>query len=99
MVLHHRGQPDLLGRWPDDRGICWIVRVRAARYSAYIHRYLHRSPLPSRRRAGRLRELHAHTLAEPAQTRSLPPATGQPPDPARMMAVAAEYGIEILGPP
>ena len=39
------------------------------------------------------------TLAEPAQTRSLPPATGQPPDPARMMAVAAEYGIEILGPP
>src|SRR6266702_6489301 len=33
------------------------------------------------------------TLAEPAQTRSLPPATGQPPDPARMMAVAAEYGI------
>src|SRR6266516_1170817 len=44
-------------------------------------------------------ETFMRTLAEPAQTRSLPPATGQPPDPARMMAVAAEYGIEILGPP
>jgi len=40
------------------------------------------------------------TLAEPAQARSLPPAgLGQPPDPARMVAIAAEYGIEILGPP
>ena len=38
-------------------------------------------------------------LAEPARARSLPPATGQPPDPARMTAIAAEYGIEILGPP
>ena len=38
-------------------------------------------------------------LAEPARTRSLPPAAGQPPDPARMTAIAAEYGIEILGPP
>ena len=40
------------------------------------------------------------TLAEQARTRSLPPmATGQPPDPGRMAAIAAEYGIEILGPP
>jgi quercetin dioxygenase-like cupin family protein len=38
-------------------------------------------------------------LAEPAQAMTLPPATVQPPDPARMMAAAAEYGIEILGPP
>lgn len=38
-------------------------------------------------------------LAEPARTRSLPPAASQPPDPARMTAIAAEYGIEILGPP
>ena len=38
-------------------------------------------------------------LAEPAQALTLPPATLQPPDGARMMATAAEYGIEILGPP
>jgi quercetin dioxygenase-like cupin family protein len=38
-------------------------------------------------------------LAVPAQTRTLPPATSEPPDPERMMALAAEYGIEILGPP
>jgi quercetin dioxygenase-like cupin family protein len=39
------------------------------------------------------------SLAEPAQRLTLPPATSQPPDPNRMMVVAAEYGIEILGPP
>jgi len=38
-------------------------------------------------------------LAEPAQTRTLPPATCHPPDPDRMMSAAAQYGIEILGPP
>ena len=38
-------------------------------------------------------------LAEPAQTLTLPPATSEPPDPERMMALAAQYGIEILGPP
>jgi quercetin dioxygenase-like cupin family protein len=38
-------------------------------------------------------------LSEPAQTHELPPADVQPPDPAVMMATAAEYGIEILGPP
>jgi len=39
------------------------------------------------------------TLSEPAQALTLPPATSQPPEPERMMALAAEYGIEILGPP
>ena len=38
-------------------------------------------------------------LSEPAQSLTLPPASVQPPDPVRMMATAAEYGIEILGPP
>ena len=38
-------------------------------------------------------------VAEPAQALTLPPATSRPPDPERMMAIAAEYGIEILGPP
>jgi quercetin dioxygenase-like cupin family protein len=37
--------------------------------------------------------------AEPAQSRTLPPKPTQPPDPARLAAIAAEYGIEILGPP
>jgi hypothetical protein len=38
-------------------------------------------------------------LAEPAKALTLPPATIPSPAPERMAAVAAEYGIEILGPP
>jgi quercetin dioxygenase-like cupin family protein len=38
-------------------------------------------------------------LSEPAQALTLPPATSRPPDPERMMTLAAEYDIEILGPP
>ena len=38
-------------------------------------------------------------LSEPAQAATLPPATLQPPAPDTMMAAAARYGIEILGPP
>jgi quercetin dioxygenase-like cupin family protein len=38
-------------------------------------------------------------LSEPAQTLTLPPPSAAPPDPQQMMATAAEYGIEILGPP
>jgi quercetin dioxygenase-like cupin family protein len=38
-------------------------------------------------------------LSEPAQTLTLPPSSSEPPDPEQMMATAAEYGIEILGPP
>jgi quercetin dioxygenase-like cupin family protein len=38
-------------------------------------------------------------LSEPATERTLPPADVAPPDPARLAAVAAEFGIEILGPP
>ena len=38
-------------------------------------------------------------LSEPATALSLPPAGGPPFDPGRLAAVAAEHGIEILGPP
>ena len=38
-------------------------------------------------------------MSEPAQALTLAPASVRPPDPERMTAVAAEYGIEILGPP
>lgn len=38
-------------------------------------------------------------MSEPAEALTLPPASVQPPSPERMTAVAAEYGIEILGPP
>lgn len=38
-------------------------------------------------------------LSEPAQTLTLPPPSAASPDPQQMMATAAEYGIEILGPP
>lgn len=37
--------------------------------------------------------------AEPAQSPTLPPPPSEAPDPAALTAVAAEYGIEILGPP
>ncbi len=37
-------------------------------------------------------------LSEPAQSLTLPPASVQPFDPVRMMATAAEYGIEIRSP-
>ena len=38
-------------------------------------------------------------LAEPAQSLTLPPAATTPPDPEHLATVAAEYGVEILGPP
>jgi len=38
-------------------------------------------------------------LSEPAQALALPPASVQPPGVERMIAVAADYGIEILDPP
>jgi mannose-6-phosphate isomerase-like protein (cupin superfamily) len=40
-----------------------------------------------------------HALSEPAEPLTLPPATLAPPDMGRVMALAAEYGIEFLGPP
>ncbi len=36
---------------------------------------------------------------EPAQSLTIPPPPSAPPDPAKLGAVAAEYGIDILGPP
>ncbi|HSG13173.1 MAG TPA: quercetin 2,3-dioxygenase [Gaiellaceae bacterium] len=38
-------------------------------------------------------------LSVPAEAMTLPPASVEPPTPEHMTAVAAEYGIEILGPP
>lgn len=38
-------------------------------------------------------------LSEPAEALTLPPPSLQPPAPELMIATAAEYGIEILGPP
>ena len=38
-------------------------------------------------------------LAEPADGVVIPPPATEPPDVAAMSQVAAEYGIEILGPP
>lgn len=38
-------------------------------------------------------------LSVPAEAMTLPPAFVEPPTPEHMTAVAAEYGIEILGPP
>ena len=38
-------------------------------------------------------------LSEPAESPSLPPTSLEPPALEAMMAAAAEYGLEILGPP
>ena len=38
-------------------------------------------------------------LSQPAQSRTLPPASVEPPSLETMMAAAANYGLEILGPP
>ena len=38
-------------------------------------------------------------LSEPAESPTLPPSTLEPPAPEAMMAAAARYEIEILGPP
>ena len=38
-------------------------------------------------------------LAEPAAELTVPPAATEPPDSAALAATAADYGIEILGPP
>jgi quercetin dioxygenase-like cupin family protein len=38
-------------------------------------------------------------LGVPAESLTLPPASGEPPDLERLTATAAEFGIEILGPP
>jgi hypothetical protein len=39
------------------------------------------------------------SCGEPAQSLTLPPRPSVPPDPGRMTAIAAEYGLDILGPP
>jgi quercetin dioxygenase-like cupin family protein len=39
------------------------------------------------------------TLSVPAEALTLPPPSVEPPAPELMMAAAAEYNIEILGPP
>jgi quercetin dioxygenase-like cupin family protein len=44
-------------------------------------------------------ESFVRTIAEPAQQRAIPPAATEPPDVERLAAVAARYGVEILGPP
>jgi quercetin dioxygenase-like cupin family protein len=38
-------------------------------------------------------------LSQPAERLEIPPAATEPPDVERMVATAAEYGIEIVGPP
>ena len=44
-------------------------------------------------------EAFMRAAGEPAKALTLPPPPSEPPDPARLAAAAAEYGIEILGPP
>lgn len=44
-------------------------------------------------------ESFVRAVGEPAQSLTIPPPPSEPPDPAPLIAAAAEYGIEITGPP
>lgn len=44
-------------------------------------------------------EKFVRALAEPAATLTLPPPPDAPPNPEALAAAAAEYGVEIIGPP
>ena len=44
-------------------------------------------------------EAFMYELSEPAEALTLPPATVQSPPPEQMMAAAAKYGLDIVGPP
>ncbi|HEX4760030.1 MAG TPA: quercetin 2,3-dioxygenase [Thermoleophilaceae bacterium] len=44
-------------------------------------------------------EAFMRAAGEPARLLTIPPPPSEAPDPARLAAAAAEYGIEILGPP
>ena len=44
-------------------------------------------------------EQFMRSAGEPAQRLEIPPAPTTPPDIAAMTALAAEYGIDIIGPP
>ena len=44
-------------------------------------------------------EQFMRAFSEPAASRTIPPPAGPPSDPGALVAAAAEFGIEILGPP
>ena len=44
-------------------------------------------------------EAFMRAAGEPAQSPEIPPAPTEPPDVAALTALAAEHGIEIIGPP
>lgn len=44
-------------------------------------------------------EQFMRAVGEPAARAEIPPAATEPPDVAALTAIAAEYGIEITGPP
>jgi quercetin dioxygenase-like cupin family protein len=44
-------------------------------------------------------EKFVRSVAEPAKSLTLPPPPSEAPDPEALTAAAAEYGVEIIGPP
>lgn len=44
-------------------------------------------------------ETFVRAVGEPAQALTIPPPPSEPPDPAQLASMAAEYGVEIVGPP
>jgi quercetin dioxygenase-like cupin family protein len=44
-------------------------------------------------------EAFMRAAGEPAATREIPPPSTEPPDPEALAKLAADFGIEVLGPP
>ena len=75
-----------------------VVRVWSARHPPHLHSHVARSAQPRGHRACRVRKVHVHA-GEPAAALTIPPASVALPSPDRIKAAAAEFGLEILGPP
>ena len=73
--------------------------VRPARILAHVQCHVLSGAVPARHGAGRLRGLRAGRSGCRLRRSTLPPPPDGPPDFARLTALAAECGIEILGPP
>ena len=75
-----------------------LVRLRPARRPAHVHRQLREARFLLVTEPADF-EGFVRALAEPAPGPEIPPAPTAPPDMEPVLQTAADYGLEILGPP
>ena len=100
VVLRDRGRADRVGRRTRHHRPGRVVRVRPAGHPPHVHGQLRLEQarfLLVTEPAGF--EQFMRAAAQPAERLEIPPAPTAPPDMAAMVALAAEHGMEILGPP